>query len=88
MNEIKKQGQEDTVGRGEDSDGAALQDRDQGPVQQREQETGRQALPSRRSPREYCLKDYSSTARGLCMQSQHPEGRDGRMESLRPHGIP
>lgn len=44
MNEIKKQGQEeDTVGRGEDSDGAALQDRDQGPVQQREQETGRQA---------------------------------------------
>lgn len=67
MNEIKKQGQEDTVGGGGDRDGAA-------PVQQREQKD-RQALPSRRSPREYCFKDYSSTARGLCIQSQHLEGR-------------
>lgn len=87
MNEIKKQGQKDTVGGGGDRDGAALWDRDQGPVQQREQK-GRQALPSRRSPREYCFKDYSSTARGLCMQSQHLEGRGRRMESLRPRGIP
>lgn len=35
MNEIKKQGQEDTVGGGRDRDEAALWDRDQGPVQQR-----------------------------------------------------